>query len=423
MPKEKLITVIDIGSCKIATIIASCHEERISVVGVSSIPSQGIKKGVVVDIDSAVEVIASSLEKSQRMAGFPVSSAFITVNGSHIESINSHGVVAVSHQDAEITQDDIKRVTDAAQAISLPSLREMIHVIPRDFIVDGQDGVHDPMGMSGVRLEVETNLIHGSSSAIKNLARCVSQVGVSVEDFIYSAYSSSFSVLTDTEKELGTVLLDIGGGTSSLVIYSEGSPCYSRVLPIGGQNITNDLAIGLRTSLEVAEKIKLKIGKEDDISKRTVFPGVQDDEVTINKNELDVSEFNLDVSTLSKKLLYDIMKERLRELFTIVSLEIKKANYIGKLPAGIVLTGGGSLTYNILPIAKEVLKMPARGSKPKGVTGLIDEIEGPAYSASIGSLLYASKQLKSNPKQISSRGGTIVGSVKGAFGWVKSFLP
>jgi cell division protein FtsA len=173
----------------------------------------------------------------------------------------------------------------------------------------------------------------------------------------------------------------------------------------------------------VAEKIKLKIGKEDDISKRTVFPGVQDDEVTINKNELDVSEFNLDVSTLSKKLLYDIMKERLRELFTIVSLEIKKANYIGKLPAGIVLTGGGSLTYNILPIAKEVLKMPARGSKPKGVTGLIDEIEGPAYSASIGSLLYASKQLKSNPKQISSRGGTIVGSVKGAFGWVKSFLP
>ncbi|PIS22966.1 cell division protein FtsA [candidate division WWE3 bacterium CG08_land_8_20_14_0_20_40_13] len=423
MPKDKLVTVIDVGSCKVATIIASITEERVSVIGVSTVLSKGIRKGVVVDIDSAVEAIAESLEKSQRMSGFPVSSAFVTVNGSHIESINSHGVVAVSHQDSEITEDDIKRVTDAAQAVSLPSSREMIHVIPRDFIVDGQEGVHDPLGMSGVRLEVETNLIHGSSPAIKNLAKCVIQVGVSVEDFVFSSYASSYSVLTDTEKELGTILLDIGGGTASLIIFCGGSPCYSSVLPVGGQNITNDLAIGLRASLDVAEKIKLKLGKEDEIIKRTAFPTNEEESVQISRNELDVSEFNLDASTISRKLLYDIMKERMRELFTLVALEVKKANYTGKLPAGIVLTGGGSLTYNIIPIAKEVLKMPARIAKPRGVTGLIDEIEGPAYSAAIGTLIFGAKQIKTQGRQLSPRGNLVPGFIKGAFGWVKSFLP
>jgi len=423
MPKEKLITVIDVGTCKIASIIATFAEERVSVIGVSSVPSKGIKKGVVVDIDSAVEAIALSLEKSQRMAGFAVSSAFVSVNGTHIESINSHGVVAVSHQDAEITEDDIKRVTDAAQAVSMPSSREMIHVVPRDFVVDGQDGVHDPLGMSGVRLEVETNLIHGSSTAIKNLAKCVSQVGVSVDDFIFSAYASSFSVLTDTEKELGTILLDIGGGTSSLIIFNEGSPVYSAVIPVGGQNITNDLAIGLRASLDIAEKIKLKLGKEEDALKRTVFPQNSDEDTVVSRNELDVTEFNLDVTSISRKLLYDIMKERIRELFTLVALEVKKAGFTGKLPAGVVLTGGGSLTYNLTPIAKEVLKMPARIGKPKGVTGLIDEIEEPAFSVAIGSCLLGSKKSRQFDRISGGTSQKAFGKIKGAFSWFKSFLP
>jgi len=423
MPKEKLITVIDIGSTKVATIIASLADDRVSVIGVSTVPSTGIRKGVVVDIDSAVDAISQSLEKSQRMSGFPISSAFVTVNGSHIESINSHGVVAVSHQDAEISQEDIKRVTEAAQAVSMPSSREIIHVIPRDFIVDGQDGVHDPMGMSGVRLEVETNLIHGSTTALKNLTKCVSQVGITVEDFVYSALASSYSALTDTEKELGTVLLDIGGGTTSLIIFSEGSPVYSSVLPVGGQNITNDLAIGLRASLDIAERIKLKLGKEDDLLRRTVFPTQEEEIREVNKIELDVAEFNLDVSTISRKLLYDIMKERMRELFTLVSIEIKKANFTGKLPAGAVLCGGGALTYNVTSIAKEVLKMPVRIAKPKGVTGLIDEIDGPAYSAPIGALVFGSKQYKNLDRPRFSNQKQIGGVVKGAIGWLKSFLP
>ncbi|MBU1104488.1 cell division protein FtsA [Candidatus Parcubacteria bacterium] len=423
MPKEKLETVIDIGSTKVATIIASLADERVSVVGVSTVPSTGIRKGVVVDIDAAVEAISQSLEKSQRMSGFPISTAFVTVNGSHIESINSHGVVAVSHQDAEISRDDIKRVTDAAQAVSMPSSREIIHVLPRDFIVDGQDGVHDPMGMSGVRLEVETNLIHGSTAVMKNLSKCVNQVGVSIEEFVYTALASSYSCLTDTEKELGTILLDIGGGTTSLIIYSGGSPVYSGVLPVGGQNITNDLAIGLRASLDIAEKIKLKLGKEDDLIKRTIFPTSDEEAREVNKNELDVTEFNLDVTTISRKLLYDIMKERMRELFTLVSIEIKKANFTGKLPAGAVLCGGGALTYNVSSIAKEVLKMPVRVSKPRGVTGLIDEIDGPAYSAAIGALVFGSRQFKNSEKSRFSDRRNIGGSVKGAVGWLKSFLP
>jgi len=426
MPKEKVITVIDIGSFKICTVIASLGEEGgASVIGVSNVPSKGIKKGVVVNIDEAVESISTSLEKAQRMSGHPVSSALVTVNGSHIESINSHGVVAVSHQDAEISSEDVSRVTEAAQAVSLPSSREIIHVIPRDFVVDGQDGIHDPLGMSGVRLEVETNLIHGSTTAIKNLAKCVSNVGVNIEDLIYTGLSSSGAVLTDTEKELGTILLDIGGGTTSLILYSDGSPVYSSVLPIGGQNITNDLAVGLRTSLTTAEKIKLKLSREESVLNRTMRPSLERhvDKEETKKSELDVAEFNLEVETISRKLLSDIMKERMRELFTLVAIEVKKANYMGKLPAGVVITGGASETYDMIRIAKEVLKMPGRIGKPRGITGLIEEIEGPAFSASVGGILYGIG-LESEPSKFSSVAkGRVSKVVKGITSWFKSFLP
>src|SRR3989339_767948 len=238
MPKEKIITGIDIGSTKVATTIAAVSEERISVVGVSgNIPSKGINKGNVVDIDGVVEAISASIEKAERMAGVSVSKAFVTVNGSHIENLNSHGVVAVSpnNVDSEIAKDDVARVIEAAQAVSLPTTRDIIHVIPRDFVVDSQDGIRDPVGMSGIRLEVETNIIHGSSTAMRNLAKCVGQVGVEVSDLVYTALASSEAVLTDTEKELGTILLDIGGGTSAMIMFFEGSPIYSSVLPIGGK--------------------------------------------------------------------------------------------------------------------------------------------------------------------------------------------
>src|SRR4030042_6435319 len=226
MSKEKIITGIDIGSTKISTIVAAVSEHKNSVIGVSgNVPSKGISKGNVVDIDSAVEAISESLDRAERMAGVSISNAFVTINGSHIETHNSHGVVAVSpHQSSEIQSDDVSRVVEAAQAVSLPSTREIIHVIPRDFVVDSQEGIKDPVGMSGVRLEVETNIIHGAAIAMKNIIRCVSQVGVSVQELVYTGVVAAEAVLTDTEKELGTLLVDIGGGTNSMIAFLGGRP-------------------------------------------------------------------------------------------------------------------------------------------------------------------------------------------------------
>ena len=253
MSREKIITGIDVGSTKVSTIIATVNDGKVCVIGVSgAVESKGINRGYVVDIDDTVESISASLERAERMAGVSVSSAFITVSGSHIKTQNSHGVVAVSSENAEISPEDVFRVTEAAQAVSLPSTEELIHVIPRDFIVDSQDGVRDPVGMSGIRLEVETNIIYGSTTSMKNLAKCVHQVGVDVSDMVYTGLTSSEAVLTDTEKELGTLLIDIGGGTTSIIAYTEGSPIYSAVLPIGAKHVTHDLAIGLGTRLEEA---------------------------------------------------------------------------------------------------------------------------------------------------------------------------
>ncbi|EKD99705.1 MAG: hypothetical protein ACD_22C00195G0004 [uncultured bacterium] len=418
MPKERIITGIDIGSTKISTTVAAVSENKISVIGVSgNVPSKGISKGNVVDIDAAVEAISSSLERAERMAGVSVSSAFVTVNGSHIETQNSHGVVAVNTQkDSEIVSEDVVRVTEAAQAVSLPSSREIIHVIPRDFMVDGQDGIKDPVGMSGVRLEVETNIIHGSATALKNLAKCVQQVAVNVDEFVYTGLASAEAVLTDTEKELGVILMDIGGGTTSIITFLEGSPIYSCVLPIGARHVTNDLAIGLRARLEDAEKIKLKLSSErpdyilGDKSKR--------------QEDFDVSEFGLEVEAVPRRLLYEIIDARLNEIFSLVALEIKKANLSGKLPAGLVITGGGALTSGIEKVAKNVLKMPVRIGYPKGVTGLIDEIQGPAFAATVGAVLYGVSFVKSGAVlPFAKSQGKITLRFSKLFEKIRSFLP
>ena len=416
MPREKFITGIDVGSSKICTIVASVSEGRISVIGVSHVPSTGIKRGVVVDIDEAVEAIDLCLEKAQRMAGISVSSAFVTVSGSHIESLNSHGVVAVSHQGVEISADDILRVTEAAQAVSLPSSKEIIHVIPRDFVVDGQSGIKDPTGMSGVRLEVETNVITGLATSMRNLAKCVTQVGVEVEDLVFTGIAAGEAVLTDTEKDLGAILVDIGGGTTSIVIFYEGSPVYSSVLPIGGMHVTSDLAIGLRASMEAAEKIKIRLSVERD---RKIVEGEKRSE------DIDVSEFNLESAQIPKKLLYEIIDARLNEIFSLVALEVRKSNLLGKLPAGLIITGGSAQTSGIERVAKNVLKTPVRIGYPKGVTGLIDEIEGPAFSAAVGVVLHGSQlsRTKNSSLSFASPKGKISGVLSRGLNFFKSFLP
>lgn len=417
MAKERIITAIDVGSTKVSTTVASVLDNRISVIGVSgSVPSKDINKGKIANIDSAVECISASLERAERMAGVSVSSAFVTISGSHIETTNSHGVVAVSPVGSEITPEHVARVIEAARAVSLSSSREIIHVIPRDFIVDSQDGIKDPVGMSGIRLEVETNIIHGLTPAIKNLARCIQQVGVDVESIIYTGIASAEAVLTDTEKELGTVLIDFGGGVTSIIAFLEGSPIYSAVLPIGAKYITNDLAIGLRTRLDSAEKVKIKLSEE------------RVDMMSSDKNkkieDFDASAFGLDMEIIPRRFLYEIIDARLNEIFKLVNLEIAKANLQDKLPSGVVITGGGALTYGIEKIAKNVLKMPARLGYPRGVTGLIDEIQGPAFSANVGAILYGVRQFKSESLlSFESRGGNIKGKLSKFFEKLKSFLP
>jgi len=374
MSKENIVTAIDIGSSKVSTIIANISEERVSVIGVSTVPSKGIKKGTVVDIDEAVEAISDSLESAERMAGYSVNSAFITVGGSQIESVSSHGVVAVSSPGSEISTNDVDRVTEAAQALNIPSSKEIIHVIPRDFIVDKQEGIKDPIGMSGVRLEVVTEIITASVTSLKNLIKCVQQVGVDVEAPVFTGIASAGAVLTSTEKELGTVLVDIGGGTTSITIFHDRSPVFATVLPIGGQHITNDLAIGLRCSIDIAEQIKLKISNMDSED--------------ITDQEIDFSEFGFEEKDVSVKLITQIINERLKEIFTLVATEVNKSTYVGKVPSGVVLTGGAANTFNALAMAKAQMRVPVRVGIPTGVTGLIDEIQGPAYASVVGTLLY-----------------------------------
>ena len=418
MPKERIITGIDIGSTKISTTVAAVSESKVSVIGVSGVvESKGVKLGNINDIDSAVEAISTSLERAERMAGVSVSSAFVTVNGSHIQTQNSHGVVAVSpHQNSDISPEDVIRVTEAAQAVSIPSTREIIHVIPRDFIVDGQTGIKDPVGMSGIRLEIETNIIHGSTVAMKNIVRCVQQVGVNVEELVYVGLASAESVLTDTEKELGTILVDIGGGTTSTIAFLDGSPVFSSVLPIGAKHVTNDLAIGLRARLEDAEKIKLKLSTER--------PDYLSADRSKRMEDFDVAEFGLETEVVPRRLLYEIIDARLNEIFSLIALEVKKANMTGKLPAGVVITGGGGLTSGVEKVAKNVLKMPVRIGYPKGVTGLIDEIQGPAFAATVGAVLYGANYMKSGALLAFDKSqGKINLKLSKLLDKLKSFLP
>ena len=413
MAKEHIVTGIDVGSSKISTVIASVSpEKKISVIGVSTVPSRGIKKGVVVDIDEAVAGISESLEGAERMAGYPVRSAFVSVDGKHISSLNSHGVVAVGGEGSEITEEDVERVTEAARAVSLPSSREIVHVLPRGFTVDAQEGVKDPMGMSGVRMEVETNIISGATTVMRNLVKCVSQVGVEVEDLVFCGLASAEAVLSGTEKELGCALVDVGGETTQVIVFTNGSPGYASVLPIGGQNITNDLAVGLRVSLEDAERIKIKL------SEGSLKPSED------KHDEVDISELGLDTQTIPLSLVNNIIEARLSEIFSMVGLEIKNSGQQGNLPAGLIVTGGAVQTSGLKDLVKKVLRLPLRIGIPTKVSGLIEEVSTPAHATTIGLVIYGAefepREGFNIPMIDTKKFSQLFGRV---IEWGKSFLP
>ncbi len=420
MNKAKIISGIELGSSKITTVIAQINEDQttmersVNIVGVATTPSKGIKKGQIVNIEEAVDATIASVEAAERMAGYNLNSAFISLGGAHIHSQNSHGVVAVSDPSGEINEGDVERVIDAASAISIPQSREVIHVIPCEYMVDGESGVKDPIGMSGVRLEVDTHIVTASDAAMKNLRKAVKEVGIEVNGFVFSGLASSESVLTSTEKELGCVLVDIGGGTTSLSVFIEGSPVYSSVIPIGARNVTNDLAIGLKVSLEDAEKIKLILSDEKKLKK---------DE----GDELDLLELGLpDIKKISKKTLIEgIIKPRLNEIFSMVKLELDREGLGNRVPSGIIVTGGGALTVGILESAKRITLLSSRIGKPQGLTGLIDDVIDPAYSTVTGLALYGvrleiSEPLTTFAKRIKLPTKGILGKF---FGAVKDLLP
>lgn len=387
MNKTRLVAGVDIGSSKVTTLIGQVITEEITgdssvnIIGVANIPSKGVKKGQIVDIDEAVETIITSVEAAERMAGYNLDRAYVSVGGAHVTSQNSKGVVAVSNPNGEVTDEDIDRVIDAARAVSHPASREIIHVIPREFIVDGESGVRDPVGMSGVRLEVETHIVTASSAALKNLSKSVHEVGIEVEEMVFAGLASSYATVTPTEKELGCVLIDIGSGTTSIAAFVDGGLAYSGSLPVGARNVTNDLAIGLRVSLDSAENIKIglvsKSGKTDKHGKEVV----------------QIEETGSDEpKTVSKRTITEgIIKPRLNEIFSIVKHDLEKVNLINKIPSGAIVTGGGAMTLGIEEAAKRILSLPTRVAHPVGVGGLIDDIGDARFSTAIGLILYAAQ--------------------------------
>jgi cell division protein FtsA len=372
------------------------------------------------------------------MAGFSLSRVLVSVGGAHVASQNSHGIVAVAEPEGEITPEDVKRVIEAARAISLPSSREILHVIPRTYSVDSQEGVADPVGMSGVRLEVETHIVTGSTTAIKNLNKCVSEVGADIDSLVFSGISAAEAVLTETEKELGVALVDIGGGTTSLVVFVEGAPAYAAVLPIGAKNVTNDLAIGLRLSLEGAEKLKVGLSQLSQKQKE-VLP-VEEKEEKKDKKEDKKEEDEIDLAKLGiyeetkkvsqKTLIEGIIKPRLHEIFGMVALELQKSGFAGLTPSGVVLTGGGAQTIGITDACRKALSLPVRVGVPGKISGLVDDIMEPSYAAVIGLLISGSKNEASysGPGSFAQFGEFTrrlpIKGVVGKFGnFIKSFLP
>ncbi len=404
MAKAASLNAIDIGSSKISCVITVPNPDtgKINVVGVATTPSRGVRKGQIVDIEEAVNAITDAVEAAERMAGFSISESFVSITGDHIQSQNSKGVVAITQPEAEIEQEDVFRVIEAARAISLPSSRDILHVLPREFIVDSQRGIKDPIGMAGVRLETDAHLITASSVSIKNITKCINEIGINVSACVYTGLAASQSVLTDTEKELGVILVDIGGGTTSISIFVEGACCYSAVVPIGAKKVTDDLAIGLMISLENAEKIKHHLSKTTDSEKE------KSDEINLSK--LGLKE---DTKTINRKHVVDgIIRPRLAELFTYVGQALKKSGYNGATPSGIVLTGGGSLTVDAISTCKRVLQLPTRIGFPEGLSGLTDEINSPAYASTSGLIIYG--------LQKGNEGGS---SKKSVFSGISNKLP
>ncbi len=416
MAKEQYIVGVDVGTSSVRAVQAKLDPQTgaFNIIGASEVPSTGLRRGVIVDIEEAVSSISSALEKVERMTGVPVAAANVSVGGNHISSVASHGVIAVSRADGEITENDIIRCIDASQAISIPQNKEVLHVFPKTFTLDGQVGIKDPAGMSGIRLEVDTIIVQAGLPFIKNLTRAVMQAGLEIEDLVLAPCAAAESVLSKRQKDLGVCLVDLGAGTTSIAVYEEGDLLHTTVLPLGSMHITNDIAIGLRCGIETAEKVKLLFGHCDqsEISK----------EEEIDLSKLDKSE---DHAT-SRQYVVEIIEARLEEIFRMVASELKKIQRDGKLPAGIVLTGGGSKMPGMVDFAKKNLRLPTVLGKPQNVSTVIDRVDDPSFATAVGLVLWGGKfSAKNSAEQLGGMVKNIMSNegVAKMRKWLRSFLP
>lgn len=410
MPKKKVIAGLDIGTSKVVVAVGEMGEEgQVNVIGVGESASVGLRKGTIVDIENTARSIEKAVEKAEQMSGVSIDSAFVGITGPHISSINNRGVVAVANQEKEITADDAARVLQAAQIIPLPVDRKIIHVIPREYIVDGYDGIVDPVGMSGSRLEVETNIVTGAVTSIQNTIKSVNRAGIQVESLVFNALASAEAVLMPAEKELGTLLVDIGGGTTELALYEQGSLWFASVIPLGGDHVTSDLAVGLRTPIMEAEKVKKKEG--------CVLEALMPDDQYIEIPNVGGNE----VRKVSKKLLASIIEPRMREIFSMVKAELKRSGYKGVLPGGIVLTGGGSLMDGLVQLASEDLNLPVRIGVPCHVGGMADIVNSPVYATVLGILIYGFRNLAY--VEAAPTADPLIGGIMSRFlSWLKDFF-
>ncbi|WP_428607941.1 cell division protein FtsA [Sedimenticola sp.] len=373
--EKNLIVGLDIGTSKVVAIVGEIKPDKeIEIIGIGSHPSRGLKKGVVVNIESTVQSIQRALEEAELMAGCEIHSVHAGIAGNHIRSLNSHGIVAI--KDREVTHGDVERVIDAARAVAIPADQKILHILPQEFIIDEQEGIREPVGMSGVRLEARVHMVTGAVSAAQNIVKCVRRCGLEVDDLILEQLSSSYSVLSDDEKELGVCLVDIGGGTTDIAVFTEGSIRHTAVIPIAGDQVTNDIAVALRTPTQHAEEIKIRYA--------------------CALTQLAASDETIEVPSigdrpprrLSRQTLAEVVEPRYEELLGLVQAELRRSGFEDLIAGGVVLTGGSSKMEGLIELAEEVFHMPVRLGVPQYVTGLVDVVRNPIYATGVGLLLF-----------------------------------
>jgi cell division protein FtsA len=370
-----MIVGLDIGTSKVVAIVGELNAEgEVEIIGIGSHPSRGLKKGVVVNIESTVQSIHRAVEEAELMAGCQIHSVYAGIAGSHVRSLNSHGIVAI--RDKEVTAYDVERVIDAARAVAIPADQKVLHILPQEFIIDNQEGIREPVGMSGVRLEAKVHLVTGAVSAAQNIIKCVRRCGLEVDDIILEQLASSYSVLTDDEKELGVCLVDIGGGTTDIAVFTEGAIRHTAVIPIAGDQVTNDIAVALRTPTQSAEEIKIRYACA---LRQLANP---DEEIEVP------SVGQRSPRRLARQTLAEVVEPRYEELMTLIQAELRRSGFEELIAAGIVLTGGSSKMEGVVDLAEEVFHMPVRLGLPQHVSGLVDVVRNPIHATGVGLLIY-----------------------------------